>query len=195
MGIDETVAEILKDEPFYTESGGGVTLSGGEPLEQPDFSEKLLKACKGKGLQTAVETAGNVPWKNIARVIPHTDLFLFDIKHTNAEKLRAHTGADAALIASNINALSQQGATIIVRTPVIPGFNDTPEEIGGIARFIKTLNLGEIHLLPYHRYGKGKYRLLGREYPFTGSENVNDQRMAALKKTALQEGLSVQIGG
>jgi len=193
--VDEAVQEILKDEPFYAESGGGVTLSGGEPLDQPDFSETLLRACKEKGLHTAVETAGNVSWKNILQVMPFTDLFLYDIKHMDAEKLRTFTRADAARIGSNLKALSRQGTTIIVRTPVIPGFNDTPEEIGEIARFVQTLNLSEVHLLPYHRYGQGKYRLLGRVYPFAGPEAVSEEKIAVLKETAQKEGLSVQIGG
>jgi pyruvate formate lyase activating enzyme len=193
--IDEVLEEILKDEPFYAESGGGVTLGGGEPLDQPVFAAGLLRACKEKDLHTAMETAGSIPWKNLSMTIPHTDLFLFDIKHTNPEKLASYARADSDLIGSNLKALSGCGKKIVVRTPVVPGFNDTIGEIDDIARFAKNLNLEEIHLLPYHRYGQGKYGLMGRTYPFDGPESVSDERMEILKQTALKNGLRVQIGG
>jgi len=195
LEIDEVVEEILKDEPFYAESGGGVTLSGGEPLDQPLFAAGLLRACKEKGLHTAVETAGNISWKNLSMAIPYTDLFLFDMKHMNAEKLKACARADSALICSNLSALAEHEKKIVVRTPVIPGFNDTTGEIGDIARFAKKLNLTEIHLLPYHRYGQGKYGLMGHTYPFDGPEKISDERMEILKQAALKTGLRVQIGG
>jgi pyruvate formate lyase activating enzyme len=195
LGIDAVIQEILKDEPFYAESGGGVTLSGGEPLDQPVFTAGLLRACKEKGLHTAIETAGHIPWENLSMALPYTDLFLFDMKHMNAEKLNAYARADSALICSNLSALAEHEKKIIVRTPVIPGFNDTAGEIGEIARYVKALDLTEIHLLPYHRYGQGKYGLTGRAYPFEGTEKISEERMEILKQTALETGLRVQIGG
>jgi pyruvate formate lyase activating enzyme len=195
MEVDEVLDEVLKDEAFYIQSGGGMTLSGGEPLEQSDFSAALLSACKEKAVHTAVETAGNVCWEDIERVMPHTDLFLFDVKHIDPEVLLVRTRADASLILSNLKNLAGAGGKIIVRIPVIPGFNDTPDVIDKICRFARDLGLSEVHLLPYHRYGQGKYRLLGRSLPFNGPGNVTGEGMNLLRDAAAKEGLRVRIGG
>jgi len=195
MTVEAVVAEIIKDEAFYADSGGGVTLSGGEPLDQPGFSEGILKACKHLALHTAVETAGHVAWSGFERIIPVTDLFLFDVKHTDPAKLKEFTNGDAARILQNLKNLVMRAKQIIVRTPVIPGFNDSPEEIQKIARLVKHLGIKELHLLPYHRYGQSKYRLSGRKYGFQGPQQVEAQRMLALQDTASREGLKVQVGG
>jgi len=195
MTVEAVVAEVLKDEAFYAASGGGVTLSGGEPLEQPGFAKGILEACKNLALHTAVETAGHVAWSGFERIIPFTDLFLFDIKHTDAAKLKEFTKGDAARILQNLEKLVTRAKQIIVRTPVIPGFNDAPEEIQKIARLVKSLGIRELHLLPYHRYGQSKYRLMGRKYIFQGPQQVEADRMLALQDTASREGLKVQVGG
>jgi pyruvate formate lyase activating enzyme len=195
MTVEAVVAEVLKDEAFYSDSGGGVTLSGGEPLDQPGFSEGILRACKSLALHTAVETAGHVPWSSFERIIPFTDLFLFDIKHTDPNKLKEFTKGDAARILQNLKKLVTRAKQIIVRTPVIPGFNDSPEEIQKIARLVKSLGIKELHMLPYHRYGQSKYRLMGRKYVFQGPQQVEADRMLALQDTASREGLKVRVGG
>ena len=195
MTVEAVVAEVLKDEAFYTASGGGVTLSGGEPLDQPGYSGCILEACKNHALHTAVETAGYVSWSSFERIIPFTDLFLFDIKHTDAAKLKEFTNGDAARILQNIKRLVMNAKQIIVRTPVIPGFNDSPEEIQKIARLVKSLGIKELHLLPYHRYGQSKYRLMGRKYTFAGPQQVATERMLALQDTASRAGLKVLVGG
>ena len=163
MTVEALMAEVLKDEAFYADSGGGVTLSGGEPLDQPGFSECILKACKNLALHTAVETAGHVPWTSFERIIPFTDLFLFDIKHTDPDKLKEFTQGDAARILKNLKKLVMSAQHIIVRTPVIPGFNDSPEEIQKIARLVNCLGIKELHMLPYHRYGQSKGSRCGSE--------------------------------
>ncbi len=195
MTVEAVVAEVLKDEAFYADSGGGVTLSGGEPVDQPDFSESILKACKKFALHTAVETAGHVSWSGFERIIPFTDLFLFDIKHTDPDKLKEFTKGDAARILQNLKKLVTSAKQIIVRTPVIPGFNDSPEEIQKIARLVKSLDIKEFHMLPYHRYGRSKYRLMGHTYAFQGPQQVAADRMLVLQDTATREGLTVQVGG
>lgn len=195
MTVEALMAEVLKDEVFYADSGGGVTLSGGEPLDQPGFSESILKACKSLALHTAVETAGHVPWSSFERIIPFTDLFLFDIKHTDPDKLKEFTKGDAARILQNLKKLVTRAKHIIVRTPVIPGFNDSPEEIQKIARLVKSLGIEELHMLPYHRYGQNKYKLMGRKYAFQEPQQVAAARMLALQDTASREGLKVQVGG
>ena len=195
MTVEEVVEEVLKDEPFYSNSGGGVTLSGGEPLDQPDFAASILKSCKKLALHTAIETAGHVPWSSFEKIIPFTNLFLFDVKHIDSEKMRVYTRADTNKIIKNLEKLAPQAKQVIVRIPVIPEFNDTPEEIQMIARLAKGLDIRELHLLPYHRYGQGKYRLMSRKYAFEGPERVEDERIQALKETAALEGLTVQVGG
>jgi len=195
MTVEAVVAEVLKDEAFYADSGGGVTLSGGEPLDQPGFSEYILKACKNLALHTAVETAGHVSWSSFEKIIPFTDLFLFDIKHTDPDKLKEFTKGDAARILQNLKNLVMRAKQIIVRTPVIPGFNDSPGEIKKIARLVKSLDIKELHMLPYHRYGQSKYSLMGRKYVFQGPQRVAAERMLALQDTASREGLKVQVGG
>lgn len=195
MTVEAVVAEVLKDEAFYADSGGGVTLSGGEPLDQPGFSECILKTCRNLALHTTVETAGHVSWSNFERIIPFTDLFLFDIKHTDPDKLKEFTKGDAALILQNLKKLVMSAKQIIVRTPVIPGFNDSPEEIQKIARLVKSLGIKELQMLPYHRYGQSKYSLMGRKYVFQGPQQVEAERMLALQDTASREGLKVQVGG
>jgi pyruvate formate lyase activating enzyme len=195
MTVEAVVAEVLKDEAFYAESGGGVTLSGGEPLDQPGFSEGILKACKKLALFTAVETAGHVAWSSFEKIIPFTDLFLFDIKHTDPAKLKKFTKGDAARILQNLAKLAMCAKQVIVRTPVIPGFNDSPEEIQKIARLVKRLGIKELHLLPYHRYGQSKYSLMGRKYIFQGPQQVEAEHLLALQDTASRAGLKVQVGG
>jgi len=195
MTVDAVVSEVLKDEAFYADSGGGVTLSGGEPLDQPDFAECILKACKDLALHTAVETAGHVLWSCFERIIPFTNLFLFDIKHTDPGKLKEFTKGDAARILQNLQKLVMRAKQLIVRTPVIPGFNDSAEEIQKIARLVKSLGIKELHMLPYHQYGQSKYRLMGRKYIFRGSQQVEAQRMLVLRDTASREGIKVQVGG
>jgi pyruvate formate lyase activating enzyme len=170
-------------------------LSGGEPLDQPDFAECILKACKDLALHTAVETAGHVSWSCFERIISFTDLFLFDIKHTDPGKLKEFTKGDAARILQNLQKLVMRAKQLIVRTPVIPGFNDSAEEIQKIARLVKSLGIKELHMLPYHQYGQSKYRLMGRKYIFRGSQQVEAQRMLALRDTASREGIKVQVGG
>jgi pyruvate formate lyase activating enzyme len=179
---DEVVGEILKDAPFFANSGGGVTLGGGEPLAQPDFARQVLALSRRHGINTAIETCGHVPWGLLESFLPWTDLFLYDLKHV-------------ALILANLERLIGAGAPAIVRVPVIPGFNDTAEDIRAIARQVARLGIVELHLLPYHRLGQNKYRLAGRRYEFAGGDPAGDAAMASLRDVAAHLGLSVTIGG
>jgi len=151
MSVAAVVAEVLKDEVFYADSGGGMTLSGGEPPDQPGFSECILKACKNLTLHTAVETAGDVWWASFEKIIPFTDLFLFDIKHTDPDKLKEFTKGDAARILKNIEKLILRAKQVIVRTPVIPGFNDSPGEIQKMVRHGKKLYFSKVGFFDHHR--------------------------------------------
>jgi pyruvate formate lyase activating enzyme len=189
------VAQVLKDEAFFANSGGGVTLGGGEPLAQPEFARAILRRCREKGLHTAVETCGHIPWFHIELALPWTNLFLFDLKHVNRVKHQARTRGDVGLILSNLARLAAAGPAVIVRIPIIPTFNDEPEEIAAIADQIAALRLREVHLLPYHRLGQGKYRLLGRDTLPMVVRNVGETQLNALRGTILKAGLKVMVSG
>ena len=164
----EVFAEVIKDKAFYENSGGGVTFSGGECMLQLDFLCEILKKCKAAGIHTAVDTAGNVPWESFEKILPFTDLFLYDIKAFGAELHRKGTGVSNELILENLKNLSGR-ADIIVRIPVIGGYNDNDEEIRQIADFLKQIKIIKAELLPYHAMGEHKYTALGRN---TESFNV-----------------------
>jgi pyruvate formate lyase activating enzyme len=163
--VESVLAEIRRDEEYFRTSGGGVTLSGGEPLLQPDFVYSLLQECQRAGLNCAVDTAGNVPWKTIARIAPLADLFLYDVKAFHASIHRTATGVSNRLILENLKRLDGLGKRIWVRIPVVPGINDAPAEILEIARFLQPLKSVEwVELLPFHSLGAEKYESLGRDY-------------------------------
>ena len=188
--------EILADLPYYRRSGGGVTLSGGEILAQPEFALALLKECKANGLHTAIESTANAPWEVIEKILPYLDLYLLDIKHINSEKHKRFTTSGNERILENAKKIAKSGVELIIRTPVVPTFNDTPEEISAIAKFASTLpGVKEHHLLPYHRLGQDKYAGLSRTYTLAHIEPPTDEKMEELKKTAEKFGLKVQIGG
>lgn len=202
IGRDVTVEEMLqvveKDRAYYYRSGGGMTLSGGECLCQPEFARDLLRGAKERGIHTAIESMAGMPWENIQMVLPYLDLYLMDIKHTNPEKHKAFTGRSNERMLENARKTALSGMTrLVIRVPVIPGFNDTVEEIQGIARFAATLpGVDKIHLLPYHRLGQDKYTGLGREYLLDGVLPPSAEHMETLKKAVHAVcGLDCQIGG
>lgn len=200
MGKDVTVAEvlseILKDRPYYRRSGGGVTLSGGEALLQPDFAVTLLEACKENGLTTAIETTGFAKREVIERFIPHLDLFLMDIKHINSDKHKEFTTQPNERILENARLIASKAKELIIRVPVIPTFNDTEKEIADIADFAKSLGtVKEIHLLPYHRMGKDKYDGLSRPYPMGDTLPPSADKMQKLIRVCENAGLIARIGG
>ena len=161
----ELVQIALKDRDYYQKSGGGVTVSGGECMLHIDFLEAFLRLCHENGLRTAVDTAGNVPFSAFERILPHADLFLYDVKCVTEETHIAGTGASNRLILDNLRRLLKTRAdSIIIRVPVVPGFNDNEEEIGKIAAFFRAHGRpAKIELLPYHRLGENKNAALGRD--------------------------------
>lgn len=194
--VGEVMEEIKKDLPYYRRSGGGVTLSGGEALLQPEFAVALLKACRRTGINTAIETTGFASFDAIEKYLPHLDYILMDIKHIDSEKHKAYTTKPNELILENAKKIAESGANLTIRVPVIPGFNNTPEEISAIARFAKSLKgVENLHLLPYHRLGEDKYKGLGREYALAGVAPNEDSLMETLLKAARQSGLKCRIGG
>lgn len=162
---DEILNEAVSDKPFYDATGGGVTLSGGECLDQPEFAAELLKKCREAGIQTAVDTAGDVPWESIETALPYTDLFLYDIKCITPSLHRKFTGVENARILENYRRLLDAGAEVCVRVPVICGFNAGTEEFGRIAAFLCENRPRSVELLPYHAMGENKFRALGLGEP------------------------------
>ncbi len=155
--VENVLEKVLRDRPFYEASGGGVTLSGGEPLLQVDFAEGLLSAAKNEGLHTAVETAGYVAFDRLSRVAPYTDLFLYDVKETDDALHRKYTGAPVRNVLDNLKALHDAGASILVRLPIVPGLNDRQEHFAEVARAAGPLSdLLGVEVMPYHSLGVGK---------------------------------------
>lgn len=187
MTVAQVMAEIERDIPFYDESGGGVTLSGGEPLSQRDFALGLLKACKEEEIHTALDTCGFATWDTFERVRGYVDLFLYDLKLVDAEKHRQFTGVSNERILANLQALSQRGHKIIVRVPIIPGINDDAETARQIASFAASLpHLDGIELLPYHHTGVDKYTRLNKTYLLPDAQPPSGERMRKIAEI-LQE--------
>ena len=160
----EVFAEIIRDRAYYDRSGGGATFSGGECMLQIDFLAEILSMCNKNGVHTAVDTAGHVPYERFERILPHTDLFLYDLKLLDPEKHRRYTGVSNGLILENLNRLFASGAKIWIRIPVIPGVNDNAVEMANIKAWLDRAGVPEkVELLPYHAMGENKYRALGRE--------------------------------
>lgn len=202
IGRDVTVKEVMeivdKDATYYRRSGGGLTLSGGESLCQPEFAYALLKTAKARGLNTAMESMGCAKYETIENILPYLDTYLMDIKHTNPKKHQEFCGRDNILMLENARKIAESGLTrLVIRVPVIPTFNDTVEEISDIARFADKLpGVEKIHLLPYHRLGQDKYKGLKREYLMGDILPPENQHMEMLKKTVENVSkLNCQIGG
>ncbi len=194
--VSEIMPEILADMPYYRRSGGGVTLSGGEVLAQADFAAELLSACRDAGLHTAIETTANAPWEDIEKLLPYLDLCLMDIKHMDSAKHKEYTRAPNERILENAKRIAQSGTELIIRTPVIPTFNDDEASIRAIASFARSLGgASEYHLLPYHRLGTDKYTGLGRAYSLSEILPPSDEKMKYLLSVAEESGLKCQIGG
>lgn len=194
--VRQALEEIEKDEVYYGYSGGGVTLSGGEALLQPAFAAEVLKACHERGWNTAIETALFVDRKAIDAVLQDTDLFLADFKLFDSEAHRAYTGRPNERIKENYRYLSQQGANIVMRIPLIPTVNDSVENLTNSARFAKELGtIEEVDLLPYHRLGVNKYEQMGREYAVSGVSQPDKKRMEELAGIFSGMGFRVVIGG
>lgn len=201
IGEDVTVRQIMqiveKDRTYYRRSGGGLTLSGGESLCQPVFARELLRASKEAGISTALESMGFAPYEIIREMLPYLDQYLFDIKHMDGRKHKNFTGHSNEVMLENAGKIARSGMTeLSIRVPVIPGFNDTVEEIRAIAEFSANLpNIKRLHLLPYHRLGIDKYAGLGREYLMGDVLPPTDEHMQILLESVRKTGVECRIGG
>jgi glycyl-radical enzyme activating protein family len=180
MTVDQLMAEIRKDSIFYFHSGGGLTISGGEPLVQADFAAKLLKQTLSEGINTAMETSMAAPFSQVEKVLPYLDTLYADLKHIDPEAHKRCCGMDIDGILDNIRRADGRlgGAKFIIRVPLIPGLNDDPDTLHGIGLFCAGLkNLHGVQLLPYHRLGMDTYRKMGRNYPLESTRPPSDQHM------------------
>ena len=196
MRITELVTEIKKDAIAFKHSGGGVTLSGGEPLLEPDFTVELLRALSAAGISVGIDTCGYVPRKTIEQVLPYVSFFLWDIKQADERRHREFTGVSNRSILSNLRFVSQRGIPIYIRVPLIPGYNDSDEDLGAICKLVRELaSVVEVDLLPLHHLGKARYAGLGREYPIDGIPLISDVVLAEKKRLVESYGLTCNIVG
>ena len=193
--VEELVRELAKDKPFYDESGGGVTLTGGEALLFPEFVLALTRALHAEGIHVALETAACVPEDVFTRILAAVDFAHIDLKHYNDAKHRVGTGAGNALILRNIAAALRGTTPIVIRIPVIPGYNDSPADQTGFAETLSGLGANNVQLLPFHQLGESKYNRLNLPYAYDGIKQMRDGDVAAFAKVLEANGISVQIGG
>jgi pyruvate formate lyase activating enzyme len=194
MEVEAIVDEVLRDEDFYRNSGGGVTVSGGEPLTQSEFVSRLLEECKERGLHTAVETSGYGPWERMETILHFTDLILFDVKHLESLAHSRATGVPNDVILENLERASAvEGQRVWIRIPLISDFNDSGEHIEKIAELGRKLGVEKISLLPYHEGGRSKCRQLGRPYGYPEGRAPSKEHLKHLKKLLEQRGLTVTV--
>jgi len=193
MEVKEVIDEVMKDEAFYKNSGGGITVSGGDALSQSEFVTKLLETSKNEGLHTALDTSGCAPWERMEKVLDFVDLLLFDIKHLDSEEHKRTTGFGNELILENLEKASRL-KSIWLRMPLIKGFNDSKAYIKNIALLGKRIGAEKISLLPYHEGGKSKSEQMGRSYEFSGETSPSDEHIDYLKQVIETVGIKASIG-
>lgn len=199
--VRELMAQIERDVIFYDQSGGGVTLSGGEPLVQAAFLEELLAECRRREIHTALDTACHAPWSVIETVSPYVDVFLVDLKHMDPDAHRRLTGATNELILQNLRRLDRLNKQIIIRVPVIPGANDDPANLAATAEFVGRLpSVGRIDILPHHEAARGKLARLAGRYELLETQPpatipATSGQMDLIAESLAHFGLEVKIGG
>lgn len=195
MAAGEVINYVLKDWPFYEASGGGMTVSGGEPLAQPRFTEALLKLAKQAGLHTVLDTCGYAAWDVVQRVLPYVDVVLYDIKHADTVAHRAATGVGLERIVENARRICREGRrVVVVRVPVVRGFNDAPESLAEIAELVAGLGrIERVELLPYHHWGEWKYERLGRRA--VTSREVEAGIVEEARRIFARRGVTAEVGG
>jgi pyruvate formate lyase activating enzyme len=194
--VDDLLEDVDKDQLLYETSGGGVTVSGGEPAMQPSFTSALFGAFKERGYHTVLDTSGYTERSAFERVLADADLVLYDLKHMDSFTHEEITGVPNGLILANLERAAGSGKTLVVRVPVIPGYNDTPENITAMADYLGGLKgVESVELLPYHNLGAPKYLALGREYPLEGLRTPEPEELQELGSLLETEGLRVVIEG
>jgi pyruvate formate lyase activating enzyme len=192
--VGEVIEEVLKDRIFYDNSGGGVTLSGGEPLAQPEFTRALLEAARKEGVHAALDTSGYAPWRVLEGVLEFTDLVLYDLKQMDSGVHRALTGVPNELIIDNLRRLDGLGLPIWIRIPLIPGRNDGDANFLAIGELLSGLaNVERVEILGYHRLAESKYERAGMEYTLKGLESPTEEEIESRRRILLCHGLSGRV--
>lgn len=195
LSVDALMAEVEKDLPFYKEDGG-VTLSGGEPLAQGADLLLLLQHLHNQRINTNIETSLHVKWSLIERTIGLIKTYLVDLKHTDLLKFQQYTKGNASLVMENLEKLAYFGAHVVVRIPVIPGFNHSENEIHHMVDFVSTIKgIKEIHFLPYHTFGVEKYKMLGMDYIFDSTLQLGEEALKPYVQYAESQGFITKLGG
>ncbi|HML74669.1 MAG TPA: glycyl-radical enzyme activating protein [Anaerohalosphaeraceae bacterium] len=193
---DEVMKEIIKDIVFFDQSDGGVTFCGGEPLAQPKFLFELLSRCRAMDIHTTVDTSCYAPRAVLEQIMDKTSLFLCDIKHPDSAKHKEFTGVENAIILDNIRFLAEKRKPVIVRIPVIPGFNDHPETINTIGKLVADMkNIHQIDLLPYNTGGQSKSQRMGKQYQMPGIQEPSGLNIKELADILITMGYKVHAGG
>jgi pyruvate formate lyase activating enzyme len=196
VSVQEVIDEVAQDAVFYRNSGGGVTLSGGEPAAQPRFAEGIARGCAELGIHVALESCGCVPWAALTRLVPHVDLYLYDLKIMDPERHRQLTGHSNRLALANLERLAELGKSIQVRVPLIPDCTDDEDNLEAICRFASGLGIQRIAFLPYNPTTAAKYGWLEREGgAATHSSRQSPERLDQIRELGESFGLVVQIGG
>jgi len=194
LTVDQVMDVVRRDSVYYENSGGGVTFSGGEPTAQPRFLAACAQQCREEGIHTALDTCGFVEWTVLERILPHIDLFLFDLKHMDSQKHERLTGVNNDLILENLQRIDQRAKPIWIRIPLIPGYNDSKENLVGIAEMARHLRaVKKISILPYNSAAGAKYRLIGRDYGLEGLDYSKEREQDILRIFATT-GITVEIG-
>ncbi len=194
--VREVVGEVLEDRVFYDNTGGGVTISGGEPLAQPDFTRSLLALAKKEGLHTVVDTSGLADWSVLESIVGYTDIFLYDLKCHDSDLHKQLTGVDNRIIKSNLENLLRCDADVILRLPLVDSLNDREDEMMSLAKWLKGLQPGlMLHLLPYHKFGEQKYKSLGLKYGLLQPAPPQPEKLLKLASIAEAHDLKATIKG
>ncbi|MBO1305416.1 glycyl-radical enzyme activating protein [Enterococcus sp. 669A] len=191
--IEEIIAEVMQDEPFYEESGGGVTLSGGEVLYQADFATELLRQLKEKGIHTASETTAFARREVFERYIEQVDMLFLDVKHYDEEKHKAGVGTSLRPVLDNLALALKKDLELIVRVPVIPMFNDQLEDAAGFARLFNQMGIQKVELLPFHQFGEQKYTYLDRDYALKDIPQLHTEDLDEYKAVIEEFGIECRV--
>lgn len=193
MSVDEVLKEVLKDVQYYQFSKGGVTVSGGEPLYQTEFTREILKLCDEVGIHTCIETSGFGSANDLKEILKYTSLVYFDLKHSDSAVHRKLTGEPNEKILSNLELIAASGTNIVIRIPFIPGLNSSLENMKSIADLMTKFRLNKVELLPYHAYGISKYKMLDRRYELSDIKRPSDSKLLKAKEVFQSHGLSCSI--
>jgi pyruvate formate lyase activating enzyme len=194
MSVKEVFAEINRDKEYYLNSGGGVTVSGGELLSQPEFTAALLKRCREAGIHTCIDTSGYGDKSALEKILPYTSLVYYDLKHMDADAHRKLTGHSNETILHNLETIIAAGTPVVIRVPVIPGLNDSEEELTAMARTVAgMMKQAKVHLLPYHAYGKGKYKMLDRDYQPGELARPTEEKLRGAKEIFESFGINCEV--